>query len=83
MNYIKPDSRACVLPSEIEDIISKCPKGKAGGHNGLQYEHLIHTKQVISPVVANIFTWMLRTGHVPDNLKAVTNAVTPLTIIVQ
>jgi len=35
MNDIKPDSRACVLPSEIEDIISKCPKGKAGGHDGL------------------------------------------------
>jgi len=58
-----------VLPSEIEDIISKCPKGKAGGHDGLQYEHLIHTKQVISPVAANILTWMLRTSHVPDNLK--------------
>jgi len=46
MNDIKHDPRACVIPSKIEDIISKCPKGKAGGHDGLQYEHLIHTKQV-------------------------------------
>jgi len=68
MNDIKPDSRACVLPSEIEDI-SKCHRGKAGGHDGLQHEHLIHTKEIISPVVANIFMWMLRTGHIPDNLK--------------
>ena len=64
MNDITPDSRACVLPSETEDIISKCPKGKADGHYELQYERFIHTKQVISPVVANILTWMLTTYHV-------------------
>ena len=41
MYDITPDSRAFVLPSEIEDIISKCPKSKADGHDELQYERLI------------------------------------------
>ncbi|KAH3833945.1 hypothetical protein DPMN_107261 [Dreissena polymorpha] len=66
---IKPDPEVRVLPETVDHIISTCPKRKAGGYDNLQYEHLINAKHVISPVLANIYTWMLRTGHVPDSMK--------------
>ncbi|KAH3783381.1 hypothetical protein DPMN_161318 [Dreissena polymorpha] len=66
---IKPDPEVRVLPETVDYIISTCPKRKAGGYDNLQYDHLINAKYVISPVLANIYTWMLRTGHVPDSIK--------------
>lgn len=66
---IKPDPKVCVLSETVDYIISTCPKRKAGGYDNLQYEHLINAKHVIFPVLANIYTWMLRTGHVPDSMK--------------
>ncbi|KAH3772389.1 hypothetical protein DPMN_173726 [Dreissena polymorpha] len=69
VTHIKPDPKVRVLSETVHYIISTCPKRKAGGYDNRQYEHLINAKHVIYPVLANIYIWMLRTGHVPDSMK--------------
>ena len=43
--------------------------GKAGGVDGVSHEHLLAASGVIAPILANIYTWMLRLGHVPESMK--------------
>ena len=42
---------------------------QAGGEDNLQYEHLILAKDILSPILANLYTFMLRHGYVPDSMK--------------
>ncbi len=69
LNELSPDDRAIVLPEHVEQSIKSLPKGKAGGFDGLKYEHLIYARRSLSHVLANICTYMLRTAFVPDALK--------------
>ena len=55
-----------VLPLIVKQAIEESPRGKA---DKIQYEHLIFAKDVLSPILANVFTCMMRTGYVPDKLK--------------
>jgi len=44
-------------------------KGKAQGIDSVRKEHLSAASSVISPVLAHLFTWMLRLGHIPPEVK--------------
>ena len=66
---IHPDSTTTVLPHMVKQAIEESPRGKAGGYDKIQYEHLIFAKDVLSPILANVFTCMMRSGYVPDKLK--------------
>lgn len=63
------DQSVIVLPEVVNNVIDKTPHGKASGYDNLQYEHLIYAKEFLSTVLANIYTRMLRTGHVPAKLN--------------
>ena len=69
ISNIKPDQRVVVLPETINKAIAACPRGKAAGMDCIQYEHLITAKDFLSSVLANLFTHILRLGHMPDKLK--------------
>ncbi|KAL4223411.1 hypothetical protein ACF0H5_016882 [Mactra antiquata] len=66
---MSPDQSATILPDVVSTAIEISPRGKAGGFDKIQYEHLNHCKDFISPILANMFTKMLRTGYVPVQLK--------------
>ena len=66
---IQPDKSVVVFPDTVLKLINSCPRGKSGGDDGLQYEHLIHGKCALAPILANLFTQMLRTGYIPYKMK--------------
>ena len=66
---VEPENTAHVTEESVQKAIQKLPKGKAGSGDKIVYEHLIHSRHVISPILANIFTNMLRKGHIPDAMK--------------
>jgi hypothetical protein len=66
---IEPDKNVRVLPEEVSTAIMSLPKGKACGEDCVFYEHLIYAKDIASRVLANLFTFMLRLGYIPDKLK--------------
>ena len=43
---IHPDSTTTVLPHMVKQAIEERPRGKAGGYDKIQYEHLIFAKDV-------------------------------------
>ena len=43
---IHPDSTTTVLPHMVKQAIEESPRGKAGGYDKIQYEHLIFAKDV-------------------------------------
>ncbi len=69
LNRATPDPSANISPDVIKTLVAKCPRGKAGGMDNVVYEHLLPVSDILSPVLANLFTWMLRTGYVPDQMK--------------
>ena len=66
---IHSDSTATVLPHIVKQAIEESPLGKAGGYDKIQYGHLIFAKDVLSPILANVFTCMMRSGYASDKLK--------------
>ena len=60
---------ALVRPDDINETIGNLPKGKACGFNNIYYEHLIPIRDLVSPVLAYVYTWMLRHRFMPDSLK--------------
>lgn len=75
-NNFETDKSARVLPDIVSTIIKTLPKGKTGGEDQITYEHLIYTNEVISSVLANIFTYMLRHAYIPDFTKVSRNVRT-------
>ena len=69
VNTLLPDTSAIVLPEVVSDAIAECSRVKSCGYDKIQYEHLIYAKDILAPVLANIFTCMLRTAFVPESLK--------------
>jgi len=45
------------------------PKGKSGSVDGVCHEHLIFSCSVNSPILAHLFTGMMRLGHIPTKMK--------------
>jgi len=86
ISNIKPDQRVVVLPENVNKAITALPRGKAAGMDCIQYEHLITVKDFLSSVLANLFTHILRLGHIPDQLtllpctKGKTSVLTAQTI---
>jgi len=66
---VKPDKHVTVLPETVAKVIKPCPTGKAGGPDCILYEHLKIAKEIMSNVLANVFTQMFRTGYIPDRMK--------------
>ena len=66
---ISPDVSTTVLPQTVSELILSCPKGKACGHDNVFYEHLILARDILSPILANIFSYMLRLSYIPDEMK--------------
>ena len=58
-----------VEQSFVQRCIQDLSNGKAGGVDGVSHEDLIAASRAISPILANIYTWMLRLGHVPEEIK--------------
>lgn len=63
------DNNVTVFPELVMECVQSLPNGKAGGADGLTYEHLKCCVDVISPPLANIYTYMLRRGHIPIDMK--------------
>ena len=68
-NNMKPDPKAYVSPENVKRLIEKLPTGKAGNDDKVVYEHLKACAEIISPVLSNVYTHMLRLGHVPVKMK--------------
>ena len=64
-----PDSQAYVTVDTVKNVIAKLPCGKAGNDDNVVYEHFKHCKDIISPVLSNMFTYMLRCGYIPTEMK--------------
>mgnify|MGYP000211061679 CR=1 FL=1 len=60
---------ALVRPDDIHETIGNLPKGKACRFDNMYYEHLIPIRDLVSPVLAYVYTWMLRRSFMPDSLK--------------
>ncbi|WAR05695.1 hypothetical protein MAR_021064, partial [Mya arenaria] len=63
---IKPEPDAFVSEKMRFKRYLKC---KACGSDGILYEHLIYGRAVIAPVLADMFTCMLRLSHIPVSMK--------------
>jgi len=66
--YITLNPYFTVEPSFVQGCIKDLSKGKAGGVDGVSHEHLLAASGVSAPIFANIYTWMLRLGHVPESM---------------
>ena len=51
---------ALVRPDDINATIGNLPTGKACGFDNIYYEHLIPIRDLVSPVLAYVYIWMLR-----------------------
>lgn len=69
LSSIQPDNTASVSVDFVEKAIKELPKGKAGSGDDIVYEHLIYAKRQISPLLANLYTYMLRHAYIPDTMK--------------
>ena len=69
LGQMTPDDQVVISPEQVEQSIKRLPKGKAGGIDGLKYEHLIYACHSISPILANMFSCMFRKAFIPNDLK--------------
>jgi len=69
LDTITLDSSVCVSAALVQTLIRSLPRGKAGGIDGVRHEHLIYACDAISPVLARLFTGMLRLGYIPTDMK--------------
>jgi len=68
-NNMVIDHETTVESQQVEESIKSLPKGKAGGVDGIQYEHLIYACRPLSVSLANLYSSMLRVSYVPNDLK--------------
>ena len=59
-----------VSTKEVSDAIRKLNSGKAADEMGLSAEHLKYSSSIIAPVLATVFTSMIRTRHIPSIMKS-------------
>jgi hypothetical protein len=59
---LRPDHDVIVKSEVVKVAIEQCPIQKSAEVDNVQYEHLIYAKETLSPVLANIFTSILRKG---------------------
>ena len=64
-----PDKTAIVRPDVVSKLIENYPRGKAGGYDKQQYEHIIYAKDALSPILANVLTKMVCASYIPDQMK--------------
>ena len=68
-NNMVIDHETTMESQQVEESIKSLPKGKAGGVDGLQYEHLIYAYRPLSVSLANSFSSMFRASYVLNDLK--------------
>lgn len=61
--------RASVDPTEIASILEKLPGNKAPGPDRISNSFLKACKEIIAPVLANIFSGCLQIGYCPTEYK--------------
>ena len=59
-----------VSTKEVLDAIRKLNSGKAADEMGMSAEHLKYSSSIIAPVLATVFTSMIRTRHIPSIMKS-------------
>lgn len=69
MTSCRTDQSAHITSACVEDAIKTLPNGKSGGPDGIVYEHLRLSKEIISPILAILFTNMLRHAFIPKDMK--------------
>jgi hypothetical protein len=69
INTSVADTNATVSATTIADLIKSCPKGKACGPDKITYKHLIIANEIRSPLLANLFTGMLKLCYIPKTMK--------------
>jgi len=65
---LKTDSTATVFPEGVEQILKSCPNGLAPGVDSL-HTNLKTVVDIVSPVLASLYTEMLRNAYIPGTLK--------------
>ena len=58
-----------ISESEVEEAITDLPLGKAGGYDGLTYEHVIYGGQEIIKHLSHLFCLILHLTKVPSAMK--------------
>ena len=58
------------VPSEIiQKVIKTLPRGKAENDDHGVYECFIYGMQEVAPLLANLYTYVLRCGYIPESMK--------------
>lgn len=69
LDSLETDKEARVTTESVEKAIKELPTGKSGSVDGNVYKHFRHGNDIISPILANLFIYMLRLSYIPDNMK--------------
>lgn len=77
MQLVHDDKTAVVTCDLVASCIKTLPNGKATGPDHIAYEHLKYGVEALTQPLADIFTLMLRQGHIPDNYEGRRNYYTP------
>ena len=56
-------------PNFAQGCIKDLSKGKTGGVDGVSHGYVLAAFGVIAPSLAHIYTYMLRLGHVSEEMK--------------
>ena len=66
--YCNPDNDGHEFDAElVESIIAKMKRGKAASFDGITAEHLQHSHPLLPGVLAKLFNYMVKLGHVPPS----------------
>ena len=68
MTSCRTDQSARITTACVESAIGTLPNGKSGGPDDIIYEYLRY-RRCIAPLLANIFTNMLRQAFIPKDMK--------------
>ena len=63
------DENAFVSSETIQKVIKTLPRGKAGNDDHVVYGRFIYGMQEVAPLLANLYTYMLRCGYIPESMK--------------
>jgi hypothetical protein len=68
-NKMNLNNNVTIFEEDVKSAIQTLSRGKASGPDGIAHEHLLYGADILSPVLANFYTLILRGGEIPDSLK--------------
>ena len=54
-----------ITEAEISDIVKLLKRRKAGGHDRIQHEHLLHGGKYVIKVITKLFNHVVKKGRIP------------------